>query len=293
MILVVGPTGLVGGMIARRLLSEGQSVRILVRPTADYKGLVAAGAGPVAGDLKAPASLRAACSGVDVVVTTATSGSRGGDDTADSVDLHGNRELIDAASAAGVQQFVFVSTIAADEASPIPLLRAKALSEAYLRQSGVTYTILASHTLLDVLVPLVVGRPAELGRPVTLIGEGRRLHSFVAAQDVAAFGAATVWHPEATNRRILIGGPRPVSWRDVVSTYERELGRHIPIRSISAGELLPDLPAVPGLAEVVSSMVAALGSFDFPIEMTETAATFGVELTSLEQFVHSGVGVPA
>jgi hypothetical protein len=50
---------------------------------------------------------------------------------------------------------------------------------------------------------------------------------------------------------------------------------------------------VPGLAEVVSSMLAALDTFDFPIDMTETAATFGVELTSLEQFVHSRVGVPA
>jgi NADH dehydrogenase len=144
----------------------------------------------VFGDLKDPGSLAVACAGVDVVVTTATSGSRGGADTPETVDLRGNRDLIDAAHAAGVQQFVFVSTIAADEASPIPLLRAKAHTEAYLRQSGMPYTILASHTLMDVLVPLVVDGPVKLGQPVTLVGHGRRQHSLVAARDVAAFAAA-------------------------------------------------------------------------------------------------------
>src|SRR4029434_4735357 len=57
MILLVGATGLVGGMIARRLLGQGLAVRILVRPGSDYHSLVEAGAQPVAGDLKCPATL--------------------------------------------------------------------------------------------------------------------------------------------------------------------------------------------------------------------------------------------
>jgi len=73
MILVVGSTGLVGGMIIRRLLEQRTDVRILVRPGSDYQPLVEAGAQPVEGDLKNPASLAAACAGVETVITTASS----------------------------------------------------------------------------------------------------------------------------------------------------------------------------------------------------------------------------
>jgi len=284
-ILVVGATGLVGGMIARDLLERGKDLRILVRPGSSYQSLVLAGAKPIMGDLKDPGSLSAACSGVETVITTASAGSRGGDDTPQSVDLEGNGNLIDAAHQAGVSQFIFVSTIAADENSPVPLLRAKAQAEAHLRASGLSYTILAATTLMDLTLSLVVGGPAQAGRPVTLVGEGRRRHSFVAARDVAAFAVATVGHPAALNRHIVVAGPEPVSLREVVSTYERVLSRSIPVRTIAPGELLPDLPPVPGLTEVVSGMLAALETFDSAIDMAETARIFDVRLTTLEEFV--------
>jgi NADH dehydrogenase len=276
-------------MITRKLLKRSTDVRILVRPNSEYEALVKAGATAVLGDLKDRGSLIAACEGVDCVITTATSGSRGGADTPETVDLQGNRHLIDAARSAGIRQFIFVSSIGADEASPVPLLRAKAHSEAYLRQSGVPYTILAAHTLMDLTLPLVVGSPARQGRSVTLVGEGRRHHSFVAARDLAAFATATVGHPAAVNRRLLIGGPTAVSLRDVVAAYEQALGRTIPIESIGPGELLQNLPPVPGLAEVVTSMLGALDTFDLPIDMSELARTFDVQLTTSEDFVQADV----
>jgi NADH dehydrogenase len=289
MILLVGATGLVGGMIGRGLLEQGREVRILVRPGSDYRSLVAAGARPVEGDLKEPASLAPACAGVETVITTASAGQRGGADTPQSVDLEGNRGLVDAARAAGVRQFVFVSALSADEASPLPLPRAKARTEAYLRASGLDHTILASNGILEVMVPLVVGRPALAGRPVTLVGEGRRRHSFVAAADLAAFAVAALGHPAALNRRIPIGGPRPVSWRDVVAAYERVLGRPVPLRWVAPGQLLPDLPPVPGLTELVSGLLAALETFDSPVDMAETSRTFGVRLTGLDEMVRRDV----
>lgn len=288
-ILLVGATGLVGGMIARGLLERGKDLRILVRPGSGYQPLAESGATPIIGDLKDPGSLEAACAAVETVITTASSGSRGGADTPQTVDLEGNRSLVDAARRAGVRQFIFISTIAADEASPVPLLRAKALAEAHLRSSGLTYTILAATTLMDVTLPLVVGGPAQAGRPVTLVGEGRRRHSFVAARDLAAFAVAAVGHPAALNRRIIIAGPEAVSLRDVASTYGRALNRTIPVQTVAPGELLPDLPPVPGLAEAVSGMVAVLDTFDSVIDMTETASTFGVALTTLEEFVRHGL----
>ena len=256
-----------------------------MRPGSAYQALVAGGAQPIFGDLKEPASLAPALRGVETVITTASTGSRGGADTPQTVDLEGNRHLIDAACRSGVGQFVFVSALSADEASPVALARAKAKSEEYLRASGVAYTILAPNGIMDVMLPLIVARPALEGRPVTLVGEGRRRHSWVAARDVAAFAVAAVGHPAALNQRLVIGGAEAISWRDVVAGYERVLGRPIPVQTIAPGGLLPGLPPAQGLAEFLSGVMAELETYDSPIEMDELARTFGVRLTSLDEVV--------
>jgi NADH dehydrogenase len=285
MILVVGSTGRVGGMITRTLLGQGRPLRILVRPQSNYQAFVAAGAEAALGDLKDPASLAVACRGVDTVVTTASAGERGGDDTPQTVDLEGNRNLIDAARAAGVRQFIFVSALIARPDLPVPVPRAKALTEAALRDSGLTYTIVAANGIADVMFPLVVGYPLGLGKPVTLVGEGRRRHGFIAARDVAAFAVAAVGHPSALNRRIEVGGPEALSWRDVVAAHERALGRPIPVQWIAPGELLPDLPPAPGLTELVSGLMAALETFDTPLDMSHLSRTFGVRPTTIDELL--------
>ena len=285
MILVAGATGLVGGMITRTLLQQRRAVRILVRQGSQYRSLVDLGAQAAFGDLKEPASLVPACHGVDVVITTASSGQRGGADNPQTVDLEGNRNLIGAARSAGMKQFIYVSALTASVDHPIPLARAKAQTEGTLRESGLPYTILAANGIMDVMLPVVIGDRVRGRQPVTLVGEGRRRHSFVAAGDIAAFAVAVVGHPAALNRRIAVGGPEAVSWRDIVAAYERMLRHPIPVRRIPPGELLPHVPPVSGLAELVSGLLASLEAFDSPVDMTQTASVFGVRLTTLDEFV--------
>src|SRR5690349_8199194 len=143
MILVVGATGQLGGLIARQLLQHDTDVRVLVRSNSTYQPLLDAGALPVFGDLKDRASLDAAVDGVDVVITTANAVGATGLDTIESVDLLGNRNLIDAARAAGVGRFIFTSALGSTPDSPMPFMRAKGLTEEHLRASGVPFTILA------------------------------------------------------------------------------------------------------------------------------------------------------
>src|SRR5688572_12081924 len=111
--LVVGSTGLLGGLIVRKLLERNQPVRVLLRGGSTPM----AGTDAVYGDLKDRASLDAACAGVKTVITTANSAQRGGEDNVATVDLQGNFALIDAAASAGVRHFIFVSAAAVDESS--------------------------------------------------------------------------------------------------------------------------------------------------------------------------------
>jgi uncharacterized protein YbjT (DUF2867 family) len=279
MILIVGATGRLGGLIADRLLAQGRPVRALVRGGSDHRHLAEAGADLVLGDLKDRASLDRAVQGADVVITTANSAMRGGEDTVDTVEIEGNRNLIDAAKAAGVSQFIFVSGLGASEDSPSPFLRGKALAERYLRESGVPFTILTANIFMEVWIPAIIAMPIRAGQPVTLVGEGRRRHTFVSMRDVAAFAIAAIGNPQAIGQQILIGGPLAISWRDIIDSAGRAIGREIPIRYVAPGD------PIPGLPREVSDIAASFETFDSPIEMSETAARFGVSLTTIEEFV--------
>ena len=217
MILVVGATGRLGGMITRQLLDKKKNVRVLVRPSSDYKSLVDQGAESVEGDLKDRASLDRACKGVDTLITTANSAARGGDDNPNTVDDQGNRNLIDAAKAAGVKHFIFISALGADPNSPIPLMAGKGKAEQHLRASGLTHTIFEPNLFMEVWLPPIVAAPCQAGRPVTIVGQGHRKHSFISMEDVAAFAVAAVDHPAAQDKLLIIGGPQAHSWRDVVA----------------------------------------------------------------------------
>jgi uncharacterized protein YbjT (DUF2867 family) len=198
------------------------------------------------------------------------------------VDLEGNRSLIEAARVAGVGRFVSVSALGAAVESPVPFLQAKGQSEASLLESGMEYTILAPTPYVEVWVAMAVGMPALQGRPAVLVREGRRRHSFVSNRDVAAFAAAAVDNPVARNRHLLIGGPEALSWRDVVATYERVLGRQLPVEFVAVGDPVP-------LPDPMPDLLAGMETYDSVIETEEVSRTFDVPLTNLETFVREQV----
>ncbi len=283
LILIVGSTGDLGGTITRMLLAKGKNVRILVRPKSNYLPLVQAGAQKVFGDLKDPTSLTAACKDAQFLVTTATATKRGDPDTPKTVDLEGNHNLIDAAKESGVKQFIFTSLSIADPNSIIPFIQAKAKTEEYLRSSSISYTIVAPNAFMETWIALPIGIPAITGQTVTVVGEGKRKHSFISLNDVAKFIVASINNPKALNQRLVIGGPKPYSILDSVAIFEQVLNHKIPINHVAPGEPVPGLP--PQMAE----MLGGLNFFDSPIEMNELSKLYGVELTSMDDFVRDFV----
>jgi uncharacterized protein YbjT (DUF2867 family) len=283
MVLLVGATGRLGSRIARTLLSKGVGVRALCRPASAHAPLKRLGAEIAFGDLRDPASLAAACAGIGTVLTTANTARRAGDDTVAAVDRQGTSDLIDAAASAGVRHFIYVSVLNASEQSPVPFMAAKGENERRLRESGMPWTILAPNLFMDSWVTQVVGQPALSGRPVTLIGEARTRHTFVAEHDVAEFATAVVNNHLAANRRLAIGGPEALTWRDVVATYERVLGRPLEIRFEPPGQTVGTLPVA------VQPLLAAMDRFETDFDTRTIASEFGVSLSPFEPWVRASV----
>lgn len=133
---------------------------------------------------------------------------------------------------------------------------------------------------------MVVAAPLAQGKPVTLVGEASHPHSMLSMRDAASFAIAAIDHPAARKATIVIGGPRPVSWTDVVASAERIVGHKIQTRSVAPGEPIDTLP--PGVA----GLLYAMETFDSPIDMTETARTVGVTPTPIEVGLRTILQVP-
>ena len=300
MILVVGATGLLGGMIARKLLDQGKVVRILRRENSPSEELakqglatpaqvlIEAGAKPVYGDLKDSASLKPAVDGVDTVITTVTTTLRGGDDNLESVDLDGTIALVDAAKTAGVRHFIYTSLNFADTSSPIRLFQIKGICEDHLREKGLDYTIIRPGFFMEFWIGAVVGIPLQAGQPVTLVGEGKRKNDFVSMADVADYAVASVDHPAAVNQSISINGPDTHSWTEAAQAVGKAIGRELPIKYVAPGEPVPLID--PGMAQMMIGMEMAP---DAVVDMRQTAAIFGIEPTPLDVIMRRMFAHPA
>ncbi len=290
MILIVGATGLLGGIITQQLLQKGKNVRILVRhnsPAAEMakqgmgtsaQTLIDAGAQPFYGDLKDRTSLDEACVGVETVITTANSILRGGEDTIESVDLNGTRSLIDAAQGAGVGHFIYTSAAGVDINHPNPFFQAKATCEAHLAASGMDYTLIKPGFFMEIWIGSVVGIPLQAGQPVGLVGKGDHHHAFVSVGDVAAYAVTAVTHPVARNKAILIAGPAPYTWMEIVETTGQVLGQPLSINRVPMGETVPLIP------EMMSSMLSGMETYEDEIDMSETASIYDIQPTPLTTF---------
>jgi dihydroflavonol-4-reductase len=110
MVLVTGASGFLGWHVARTLRERGQAVRALVRPASKLQDLDAE---PCIGDLRDADSLARAVAGCDLVFHVAADyrlWSRKPQELYDS-NVGGTRNLLSAAKRAGVERFVYTSTV--------------------------------------------------------------------------------------------------------------------------------------------------------------------------------------
>ena len=245
------------------------------------------GARPYTGDLNDGPSLDAACAGAGVIIATAGTRTTDYDATVQANDVAGYRRLIEAARAAGIHQFLFVSALGAHPASPIPYIAAKGDVEATLKTSGVPFTILRPSFFMDFWFFGFVFGPAQGGGPVWVFGDGRDSHSPVLADDVAALAVAAVDHPNARNRILPQLGPQPLSLADALTEYERRTGTRVEMRSFA-----PDSPA-PGWSSLAVQLMALGSTTQTPADAAGVAEEFGIRPTSLAEYLDTVLPVTA
>jgi uncharacterized protein YbjT (DUF2867 family) len=283
--LVVGATGLVGGVVAQQLRKQACDVRALVRGGAAHQGaraLSQAGVSIVAGDLRDPVAVASACRGVDTIVCTATSMPAAGGDALQRVDQDGVLGLITAAERAGVRRFVytsFSSNIRVDS----PLALAKRSCEARLAESSMQSVILQPSFFMEVWLGPHLGFDAARAQ-ARIYGDGKAGVSYVSALDVAAFAVSAATAPGELRDVLQIGGPEPVPQLGAVAVFERALGRsfsleHVPIQALEVQHQSAD-----PLQKTFAALMIACALGDPVTKARQTADRYGVQLTTIEDY---------
>ena len=282
--LILGMTGHLAGNVARRLLAQGQPVRVMARTPSKLADLVKEGAEVVAGDLRDPASLARAVAGASAVINAATAFDSKGSNTGRAVDLRGNAALIEAARAAGVSHFVQTSIYGARANHPIDLWRYKYATEQRLKASGMSYSIVRPTNFMELWMDVLAG-PLFQGKPATVFGPGVKANNFISVEDVAKFLLIALQDPAARGQTIVACGPENLSQVQLVETVARVAGKPLKISHVPLPMLRVMSVAARPFSESFARKAAGgvlMNTGEMAFDPSVTLASYPVTLTSPE-----------
>ena len=218
-VIVTGAAGHLGRLVAGQLLQHlpPEEVVLVTRRPEALRAFAARGAQVRHGDFDDPASLRDAFAGGRrmLLISTDTIGRR----------VRQHRTAIDAAVAAGVGHVVFTSVVNPVSRSPLgPIAWEPGRTEALLRRSGLTWTILRFGSFAELQLP-----PAAVAvknrRLYTNGGEGRMVP--VSRRDCAEAAAAVLTTDGHAGKTYDITGPQALSPTGLAGVYAAVSGQPV------------------------------------------------------------------
>lgn len=214
LVLVTGATGGTGREVVDQALEAGYAVRALVRDEAKARALFGDRVSYVVLDVRDAAAIPAAVAGVDYVISALGSNARRDPaNTPELIDYGAVKALAESAQAAGVKQFVLLSSMGVTDPDHMlnkildNVLLWKKRGEDALRATGMPYTIVRPGGLRD-------GGKGGSGGLVVLQGDPQQLGQ-VTRGDVAAILVAALANDAALFRTFeVISDPNgaPPDW---------------------------------------------------------------------------------
>jgi NADH dehydrogenase len=189
------------------------------------------------GDLADPFSFRYALRGVDTVVHLAAAIRDQPGGSIEELAGIATWRLVRASERAGVKRFVFFSALGASTRNPTRLLRAKAIAERAVVSSSLAHTIFAPSIVYSPGDPFLrLLHRLSLLPVVPLSGSGQASFQPIWAEDVADCVMAALpfasHGAQAADARFELAGPETLTYRALVETVLRSLGRRRPLVGI-------------------------------------------------------------
>ena len=261
--VVFGGSGFVGRNVVRELAKRGWRVRVAVRRPHHAQFLRPMGAvGQIQlaqANVRHRASVKKALEGADAVVNLVGILAPSGRQRFETVQAGGAAAIAELSSASGVRDFVQVSAIGADAASPSRYARTKAEGEAAVR-AAIPDAAIIRPSIIFGPEDGFFNRFAEMAMtsPVLpLIGGGKTRFQPVYVDDVADAICAALETPAARGRTFELGGPRVYTFKELLQLMLQEIGRR---------RILAPIPfAVAPLVGLAGEIAGAIPFVEAPI----------------------------
>ena len=222
-VFVAGATGSIGRIVIGMLKDEGYTVRGMTRDPAGAAEKFGNGYTWIYGDARDPVITERAMEGADLVICSIGYTEFEGPNGPQFVDYMGVRNLVDAAKEHGVEHFVLVS---ASSAGPYRdhtqnprfgyVAYWKTKGESYLKESGISYTIVGPGGYLH--------EPGGI-KGVRIFPRSDFSMGYISREDVAAIVVASLTDPDARGKAFAAqydDTREPGTWRETFSTLQPE-----------------------------------------------------------------------
>ncbi|QRR00756.1 SDR family oxidoreductase [Dyadobacter sandarakinus] len=250
MILITGATGGLGRQTIDFLLTTtpASEIAALVRDTSKAADLVKRGIDVRKGDYFDYPSLVQAFQGIDKVLLVSA--------VAFTDRVHQHRNVIDAAREAGVRHLFYTSIQRSTDFVMQEVTESDLATEAYLKASGLVYTILKNGYYFESL-GYILGSEVPDAELIFTAGEGKI--AFVTRTELAAATAALLTSEGHDNQEYTLSGSEAYSFHDIASELTALAGRPINYRNSEVAPFIAQKVAA-GVPEVVASFLAQWGA---------------------------------
>lgn len=269
-IVVAGASGRLGRIVVQQLLAAGVSNLVAASRTPEkLSNLTEKGIEVRFADFNEPDSLTQAFKDAEAMLLIST------DDLLSGRRISQHKNAIEGAKKAGVKHIVYTSMPNPEQATGVYFSPDHVATEAALRDSGVTHTILRvswySENLRDVGYLSAAWRS---GKWISSAKDGRI--AYVPCNDVGRTVAAVLARVPDASKTYTLTGPAALTPEELAAALSSATGKEIQVVRVTAEELKPKLFEL-GLSDKFASMVAYTDG-------NTRAGNFNIVTTTIEDF---------
>jgi nucleoside-diphosphate-sugar epimerase len=247
-VLVTGATGFTGGHLCQRLVTNGYSVRALIRDQTQGAGLRCQGIETVLGDLNDPTSLERAVDGVDVVYHIAALFRAENVSRREmwKTNVQGTRSMLDAAIKGRIKRFIHCSTVGVhgDIKNPPANEEAPYAPGDHYQESKTEGERMVLKYMAEGRLPIVVFRPGGIYGPrdlrflklfkaiktrkFVMLGSGKVLYQLIYIDDLIDGILLCGTKEKAVGNVYILTGAQPTTLNQIVQVIAEMLGANPP-----------------------------------------------------------------
>lgn len=210
-ILVIGASGFVGGYLSRQLITEGFSVRCLVRNPEKVKELAGLGCEIVQGDLSDLSSVQLALASIDAVYVSVHTLAPQQKDTAGmgfmDIEMNGLKNIVEGSRIQGVSRLIYVTSLGISANSKDAWTSGRWKTQQYLLNSGMDVTVIQPGMIVGIGgqgFNMMLANAQK--RTAFVLGTGRNKFRCIAIDDLVYNLIGVLNEPKAYGQCYEVGG---------------------------------------------------------------------------------------